>query len=229
MLKGQKKITRKELKKDPFFERIDQSVRFYNENQQKIFISLGVILAVVLVVWGFSKYQSSRANEASGILGIAQQYYFAGDYESARSKFGEIRALFGKSKYAGEALYYTGMIDYNEGNYDQAEKLLKEFTANYSADKELNATALATLGAIAASKAEFGQAALLYEKGAVKSDNSVSKSDFYRHAFSYFLKAGQTEKARQVLTAISGIHFSDDKSKQDLINSLESMLTLAEK
>ena len=30
MLKARKKIQKKDLKKDPFFEKIDQGVRFYN-------------------------------------------------------------------------------------------------------------------------------------------------------------------------------------------------------
>ncbi|HDR04282.1 MAG TPA: tetratricopeptide repeat protein [Candidatus Marinimicrobia bacterium] len=229
MLKGQKKITRKEMKKDPFFERIDQSVRFYNENQQKIYIVLAVLMVLILAGWGVSQYWSSKAKSASSMLGIAQQYYFARDYDSARSKFSELRALYGKSEYAGYALYYSAMIEYNEGKYEQARKLLNEYLADFGSDIEFISAASATLGAIAAQAKEYGPAAAHYQKGAEKTANLTNKKDFYQRAFSYYLKSSQLKKAEMILAAVEKLKFADDKSKQELINSMQSMLTLAEK
>ncbi|MDD3807131.1 MAG: tetratricopeptide repeat protein [Candidatus Marinimicrobia bacterium] len=209
MLKPRKKMTKKELKKDPFFERMDALVRFYHKHQQKIWT---VILVVVVVAVGGSFINRSIAkkqSQAKSQLTIAQFYLRSGQEEFAIAIFSEVKdGLYG-DKYAGDAAYYLGYINFENQNYEKAKENYHFFLESKGDDTLMKSSALASLGSIEELQGNYNIASEYYRKALEIADLTYLKMSYGEKAFQNALKAGNITQAQLILEDLEKLELNE--------------------
>lgn len=225
MLQAQKKISRKELKKDPFFEEIDRIIRIYQEKQQAIWIILAVVIVLIASIWGFMALRNSKLDDASAAFGIAEQYYANRDYDSAKSKFNEVINLYGSTEYAGKADFYLGMIALNAFDYETAKSIFTKYLDEYASDSENTATALSGLATIAVHDEDYKNAASYYQKAADQSKYRFNQIEYLEKSVRENVRAGDLETAAASLKKLAALPALTDSEKEKK-NALEALIEM---
>jgi TolA-binding protein len=132
MLKPKKKITRKELKRDPLLETLYKVQDRLNTNR-KLYTRVAIgILAVVIVVLVVNRNYVHSQEVANTLFGKALVALDLGDEEQAQFQFENLIDEYGSTEMGELAYYYLGQIYYNQKKYEQAKEALSAFIAKSS-------------------------------------------------------------------------------------------------
>ncbi|MDK2976779.1 MAG: Tetratricopeptide repeat-like domain [Candidatus Marinimicrobia bacterium] len=209
MLKARKKMTKKELKTDPFFERMDALLRFYKRNEKRIWTILIVVILIGIAGSYITRSTIKKQEKAKSQISIAQFYMKSGQEDRAISLLSEVRdGLYGK-KYIGYAAYYLGDIYLKNRNYDQAEENYREFLRSNSGDRLMKATAWAALGAVEESRDAYEKASEFYLEALKLAELTNRKMNFGEKAFQNALKAGNIQRAEHVLLLLEKLDLNE--------------------
>ena len=214
MLKPQKKILKKEIKKDPVLEKLSQVEHLVREKGKTL--SYVLIAAIVIILLSVAMIRSkSKANrEAAGELGIAQVALAVGDVDNAIVQF---EALIDKNpgtKSAGMATLMLAGGYMSKEDFENAELNYKKYIDDYGHDDMLLAAAYNGLGVCYEKKGDPQQAAEYFEYGGDKSPFEFQKSEYYINAVRNYLNVKNIEKARALLLKISSDDL-DSKTKSE--------------
>ena len=127
MLKPKKKITKKEIKRDPFLETVDK-IEYSIEKNKNTYINV-VIAVIVIFIAGnfFLKNQKDKENSAKSALGLALVAFDNGDYENAKFQFESILSDYYNSESANVANYYLGKIAFENKDFANSMVYLDRF------------------------------------------------------------------------------------------------------
>ncbi len=109
------------------------------DNQNMLMWCLIVVLLIVLCVMAFNTYyrkpRAAAANEevAKAVVYFAQQDYekaLNGDEEGEVMGFVAINDKYGSTQGGKLAALYAGLCEYNLGEYEEAIRLMKKFSAD---------------------------------------------------------------------------------------------------
>jgi len=127
MLKPKKKITKKEIKRDPFLETVDK-IEYSIEKNKNTYINV-VIAVIVIFIAGnfFLKNQKDKENSAKSALGLALVAFDNGDYENAKFQFESILSDYYNSESANVANYYLGKIAFENKDFANSMLYLDRF------------------------------------------------------------------------------------------------------
>ncbi len=216
MLRKHYKLTKKELKKDPFVIFMAQAVDFFKNEYLKI-ISTVVVIAVVinlafLIIKGRKK--GAVTDYDAAFIAMSQDAPEALDLlENAVKGYG------GYSK-TGEATIQLGNAYFQKKDYDSSEKYYKQYIDKFSNDPIYTFNAYNGLGGIYADKGEFQKAAEIYEQYISKNKDSAFIPIMYLNAGKAFIHAGQKEAAKRNFLKITE-SFKDSKFKEKAYFYLE--------
>ena len=127
MLRPKKKITRKEIQRDPFLESVDQ-VQAHLEENRSLYLKIAIGVIVVLVFYNIRSNRQNQHNmEASASLGKALVTIDQGDKSSAQFQLETVYNDYDGTPSAYTASYYLGKIKYDAGESEDAEEYLKSF------------------------------------------------------------------------------------------------------
>ena len=126
MLKPKKKITKKEIKKDPVLEKVANTYGFMKEKQIIITkVSLGIAIGIILfLVW--SSHKDKLDLESNLALSKALISWQDDDFDNAKLQFEILADKFKKTSNGKLANYWLGLIEYNSGNKELAEEYLNK-------------------------------------------------------------------------------------------------------
>lgn len=156
------KFTRKEIKSpDEFRKSISNIVEFVSDNYIKFVLGGGVIIIIIVVIFSISIYRERQDLEANSKFQAAIGHYNAGDTETALSGFTNIRENYPDCHISDVALYYIGLINFENGKYDEAILRLNEFSSIENTDTILKDAATYTKG-VASFKKGSWQSAIDY-------------------------------------------------------------------
>ena len=120
MLKPKRKITRKEIEKDPFLEGIF-SLKQHLENKKQQYLKIGgAVIAVILIVFFVNRNSVTNQDEADYGVGIGMVYLNKGDYQNAIMQFQQIVDEYSNTDAGYNATFYIGKIHFDRGNCDLA-------------------------------------------------------------------------------------------------------------
>ena len=164
MLRPKKKITRKEIQRDPFLESVDQAQTHLEENRSLYLkIALGVIVALIL--FNIRSNRQDQYNiEASASLGKALVTLDQGDKSSAKFQLETVYNEFNGTSSAYTASYYLGKIKYDAGENLEAEGYLSSFLKKNRKDP-LAHSAILMLADIAVNQDKMSDAIDMIDKG----------------------------------------------------------------
>ena len=120
MLKPKRKITKKEIKRDPFLESIFAFKEHINQKKQiytKVIIG---VLAVFILGYLYTNNQSSNSEAAETLISKAMVYIDLGDNDNAMIYLQEVIDEYGNTDAGLNANYYLGRMYFITGNYEMA-------------------------------------------------------------------------------------------------------------
>ncbi|MEA1882854.1 MAG: hypothetical protein U9N31_10715 [Candidatus Marinimicrobia bacterium] len=120
MLKPKRKITKKEIKHDPFLESIFSFKEHLNEKKQLYTRSVIGFLAVILLVLFYTNNQSVNREAAENIFSKAMVYIGLDDNENAMIHLREVIDEYGSTSAGKDASYYLGRIYFDKNEYEMA-------------------------------------------------------------------------------------------------------------
>ena len=201
MLKPQRKITRKEIKRDPFLETIDKIEYNFEQNKKNyLYIALGII-AVIISVNVLLNKQVQKDIDSNSALGMALVAFDNEDYENAKFQFESILSDFSGTNSFNIANYYLGKISFENNELIIAESYLNEYLNNSEPDILIPGT-IKILSNIALKNNEFDKAIKLLDRGLrLGLDNNIS-NEFKLLKVSILINQDKVEIAQYILNEI---------------------------
>ncbi len=207
MLSKQKKLVRKEIKEDKLVEFYYKSIKFFDENKNRVLTYLGALAVVVIAVILYMNYKSGQNEEAALHLAKVMELYDQGDYLGAiegrkdvkMMGLKDIAAQYGSTENGETAKIF--LAD-SYANLDKSEEAVKYYK-DYSGDIDIyQAAALAGQAGYLSVNKEYEKAADYYMKASRVSKNDVMNADYiYQAAINYF-EAGDKDQAKSLLQTI---------------------------
>lgn len=201
MLKPQRKIIRKEIKRDPFLETIDKIEYNFEQNRKTyLYIALGFIAVIISGNFLLNK-QSQKDIDSNSALGIALVAFDNEDYENAKFQFETILSDFSGTNSSNIANYYLGKISFENNDLTKAESYLNEYLNNSEPDILIPGT-IKILSNIALKNNEFDKAIKLLDRGLrLGLDNNIS-NEFKLLKVSILIEQDKIEIAQNILNEI---------------------------
>jgi hypothetical protein len=146
-----KKELREQIKQDELVSGVEQAAAWANAHRDELRIGLGVAVVVLAAIGAVGYFQGQRAKEADRAFRDALTSYEspvtgelpagserpAGEvfataedkYKTAAAAFEGVARRFGSSRVGERAAYYSALSRIELGQYDEAEKALKQLQA----------------------------------------------------------------------------------------------------
>ena len=175
MLRPKKKITRKEIQRDPFLESVDQAQTHLEENRS-LYLKIAIGIIVALLFFNIRSNRQAQYNiEASASLGKALVTLDQGDKSSAKFQLETVYNEFNGTSSAYTASYYLGKIKYDAGENLEAEGYLSSFLKKNRKDP-LAHSAILMLADIAVNQDRMSDAIDMIDKGLKNSSKYDSRT-----------------------------------------------------
>lgn len=191
------KFTAKELKKPDvyrqfFADLIDRASKNFNFI---LYCFAGLIVAVV-ILFIFTSYSEKKSAEASKVFDDALEKYNTGNIDEAKVDFKTLIDGYPSDKSAKLARYYSGLLNYEIGEYEESIKILKSFINNSPPDKLLKESAELMIG-LSNFNLQNWQEAITYFSKIEDTESPYIKKAKLHLGLSYE-KLGQFDKAQEV-------------------------------
>ena len=198
MLRPKKKITKKEIQRDPFLETVDQAQAHLEENRSR-YLQIGiVILAILIGINVFSNNSQNANKEASSSLGDALLTLDLNDQTTAKFQLETVINEYENTTSASLAEYYLGKISYDNNDNVNAEKYLNSYLNN-NPKGFLAPSASIILADIFVGKKDF-------ERGFVLLDNCIRNTKSIKdlrqlkiRKAEFYLQNGQKSEAKSII------------------------------
>lgn len=117
-----KQWVRQQIRHDEMHDIVDKSLVWIEKNRQTAATAGAVIaVAVIILVLTYSHARNSRA-QAWDRLSLAQSYAYSGVPQAALAQIDQLERDHPNSDAAGYARVFAGDVEYQRGNYQQAEQ-----------------------------------------------------------------------------------------------------------
>ena len=127
MLKPKRKITRKEIKRDPFLETIETLENSFDKNKKTFLnVALGLIVAVIFINFLLKK-QDQKNIDSNSSLGTAMVAFNNKDYESAKFQFETILNEFDGTIASNVANFFMGRIYFENNDFEKSASYLDTY------------------------------------------------------------------------------------------------------
>ncbi|MBO5618421.1 MAG: tetratricopeptide repeat protein [Paludibacteraceae bacterium] len=206
MAKKEQEFAKQDERLEEVNETLTGAGKWIEDNANTISWVVAAIAIVVMAVIAINQYViKPKALEASNENAKAAVYFMAGDYEKALK--GDDAECIGFEAIADEysfyqqgelAALYAGICYYEQGEYEEAAKYLKEFSAN---DLNIDPAACQLLGDAYVELQEYGKAAKAFEKAAESGNELIAPMSLKKLGILY-LHEGQNAKALKAFKAI---------------------------
>lgn len=223
MLKPKRKISRQEIKKDPFLEFINNAQQFFQDRKRLIYrIAFGVI-AVVAVIYFLSNSQINIGKEGEALLGKALLSQDIGDVENAKFQLQTLVEDYEGTEAGIEGKYYLGKMSFDDSEIESASEYLIEYVKKGN-NEILVTTAYKILAEIAIKNTNGEEAEKYLQKGTKFSENTVYHQEMSLLLANQFFENGKINKAKKIVDDIlqqENILFSIKKTAEELQGRFE--------
>ena len=201
MLKPKRKITRKEIKKDPFLESIDK-LEYNFEQNKKTYLSIAIgLIASILVINILLNKQSQKNIDSNSDLGMALVAFDNEDYDNAKFQFETIVSEYSGTNSSNVANYYLGKISFENDDLNKSKTYLNAYLKDPEPDI-LIPGAIKMLSNIALKSSEYDKAIKFLDRGIRLDLNSDIINDFKLLKVSILKDQGKPEIAQNILDEI---------------------------
>ena len=213
MLKPKRKITRKEIKRDPFLETVDKlESNIYKNKKLYINIIIGLMLATI----AFNIIKNKRAERlqtANSSLGRALVAIDQDDLDNARFQLETIILEYDGETIASTAGYYLGKISFDDGDFDGAKNYLDEYMKDHYIDIFIPG-ASKMLASIAVINGDSNAAEKYLNNGIEITYSETDKMGLKLEKARIMLNANRLSEARSIIKEISNTENIPQRIKQ---------------
>ena len=198
MLKPKKKITKKEIQRDPFLETVDQAQAHLEENRSR-YLQIGIAVLAILIGFNVFSNNSQNANkEASSSLGDALLTLDLNDQTTAKFQLETVINEYENTASASLAEYYLGKMSYDNNDNVNAEKYLNSYLDNNPKGFLASSSGM-ILADIAVSKKDFDKGISILSK-CIKNSNSIKDiRQMQLRKADYYIVNGQQLEAEKII------------------------------
>lgn len=199
----EKKLTKKELRRDPIREFLLESVDWSKKNKEKVIWGIAIFLVAVVAAGFFygTKNRSSSQNRLKLLSALAA--YSQNDTTQFVTILQNLINVSGGSIEGKRALYYLAQYKLERGDIDAAETYTRKYLKSKLGDPILDAGAYALLGSIAIERGNPEESVRYYLE-AKKTTPYESFKIFYSYkAARAYVEANQYEKALEILKELT--------------------------
>ncbi len=218
MLRKHKKLTKKELKKDPLLIFTAQILDFLRAEWIKIASTVLVVVFVITVATFMLKgRKKSEINAYDAALTALQN-----NAPEASDLLKSVADKYSGSTYAADAMLRLGNLYFQQKDYDTSEKYFKRYIDKFAGDPLSDFNAYKGLGVVLEEKGDYTNAASTYEEFVSKHKNSPFTSMMHNAAAKAYWLAGDKESAKRYFSIVAE-QPKDSDEKQEAIYYLEML------
>jgi len=224
MLKARKKITRKELKRDPLMETIYRARQLWIQYRPIISRFGGVAVVVLVLSVLVFRWRSSQDQKAASVVGIAFIEFSQGNYGTVITGLNGLVEEYSGLKSFGNGLFILARSELIMGDSTAAEAHFRRYLDDYGRAPLVTAGVLAGLGVIVEARGEYREAAELFLKAGRLAPTASMKNQYTVFAGRDFLLADQPNEALDVLKPLLEVDldFRTMSEVQGLVASAEA-------
>ena len=223
MLKPKRKISKQEMKKDPFLEFINDSQHWLQDRKRIIYQVAFGIIAVVTVVYFLSNNRVNTGKEGEALLGKALLSQDIGDLENAKFQLQTLVDDYDGTKAGIDGKYYLGILSFNDGEIETAAEYFNEYVKKGN-NAILMTTAYKILSEIATKNNMNEEAEQYLQKGKKISEKTVYYQEISLLLANQLFKNGEINQAKKIVDDIlqqDNILFSIKKTAEELQGRIE--------
>ncbi len=194
------KLKKEDLEQDILIEYSSRIMHFYETNKAAVIGGgIGLVLVIGLTI-GYIIYSGNQEEEATNLLGIAEQELLQGNYQDALNGneeeftlgFVQIADNYSGTESGNLAHYYAAISEYELGNYEQALTYMQEYDVP---EGILGVAPISMHANILIELERYQQAAEKFEEAANWNENSsTTPYNLYKAAEAH-REAGNNEQA----------------------------------
>jgi len=197
MLTPRKKLTRKELHKDPLLQKIASASDYAQANSQRIMYGVVGVLAIAAIVYAYISYKHTRDDESINKLVAAEQIFYSGDYKESIRRLEKYCTEYEGTKGGGLGVFYLASSYFNTDQYDFALNNFQTYLDDYSDNSLLSVSAMAGIAACYEGLNRYQDATDQYEKVIHKFPDYYLRGEYMMSAARCNRTLGKTDKAKE--------------------------------
>tara|TARA_Y100001968_G_scaffold326859_1_gene370742 strand:+ start:684 stop:1358 length:675 start_codon:yes stop_codon:yes gene_type:complete len=215
MLKPKKRITKKEIQRDPLLDTIDQLQTNLEDNKSLyskiLFGAIGLIILVIIMIGK----RSQNNVEAETALGQALVSIDKSDLVTADFQLENIINDYNSSASSDKAMFYLGKRKYDNGDFESAKNYLEDFLDSKS-DNLLTYPAVKILGEIYFKMDDMDNALNIINKGLKNCDDSYNCRSLRLQKANLLIYNDKQDDAELILEELKDLEKIDAGQKQQL-------------
>ena len=218
MLKPKRKISKQEIKKDPFLEFINDGQHWLQDNKKIIYQVVFGVIAVIAVIYFMNNNRNISGTAGEALLGKALLSQDIGDVENAKFQLQTLVDDYNGTKAGIAGKYYLGKMFYDDGEIESASKYLGEYVKKGD-NAILITTAYKLLSEISLKNKNSEEAEKHLQKGTKFAENTVYHQEMSLLLANQLFENGKTDKAKKIVNNIlkqKNILFSIKKTAEEL-------------
>jgi len=201
------KLKKEELEQDILLEYSSRFMHYYQTNKGTVIGGIvGIVLTIGLII-GYVVYSGQQEQEASVLLGMAEQELMMGNYETAlygndedfTLGFVQIANNYSGTDSGNLAHYYAAVSEFELENYQDALSFIEEFKPPQGI---LGVAAISLHANILLELENFSEAAQQYERAAEWDENSATTPENLFEAAQAYQRADNIQTATNHLQRI---------------------------
>ena len=223
MLKPKRKISKQDIKKDPFLEFINDGQKWLQDNKKIIYQVVFGIIAIIAVVYFVSNNRINSRTTGETLLGKALLSQDMGDVENAKFQLQSLVDDYDGTNAGNEGKYYLGKMSYDDGEMETASKYLNEYVKKGD-NAILITTAYKLLSEIALKNNNGEDAEKLLQKGTKFAEDTVYYQEISLLLANQLFENGKIAKAKKIVDNIleqENILYSIKKIAEELQGRIE--------
>ena len=222
MLKPKKKITKKEIQRDPFLESVDKA-QLHLEQRRSLYMKIGIGIIIFLIGYNVITQKGKQRNiEANILLGQAMVALDRNDSNNTQFQLETIVNEYSGTHSGELAGFYLGKLMYELEDYVSAENHLSRFLKEDPIDLITPAAAL-MLADIAIQNGQKDEALSLLNKSTENSNDSHTSRIMKLEKAKMLLNQGSYEAVRNIANGIlnkKNVTSVERKIAEELIGEL---------
>ena len=215
MLKPKRKITSKEINRDPFLETIYTVKENFNSKKQK-YIKIGISgISVILLLFFLNQNSKSNAMEAEFGLSIGMVYLEKGDIQNAMLQFQQIIDEYSNTAAGYSSSFYIGKIHFDKDEHDLALPYFEKSISRKNNDF-INSSAYHALAEIYLKNNQFDKAIESQKKSINYINSSLGVAISRLKLGKLYLLNGDKDIAKNLLEEVSSEYSSNIDIKNEI-------------
>ena len=202
MLKPQKRITKKEIRRDPLMEFLYNLRHWWLGHKKQVYRYGSIALVIVILLSIVFRWRAGQDAKAAALVGVAFVEFGQGNYHFVVNQLAPAVDEYSGLKSFGNGLFILARSELYIGDSTAAEEHFRQYLDDYGKDPLLRAGAQAGLGVIAEGRSDYSTAAAFFQKASHSASTVSLKHRYALSAARSFLLSGNPRETLNLLVPI---------------------------